>query len=88
MVRNSIKPPLGSELGYPSRKRDTSAACRDKAAENLMQAVRMAPGHHRSLLERSAAAWSMRAAQLQRDENRAALELPVVTEAGTEHVRR
>lgn len=74
MVPISKVPPLGSELGHPSRKRDTSVACREKAKDNLMQAVHMPPGTHRSLLESSAAAWSTRAEQLQRREARVGLE--------------
>ena len=75
MVRQNIKPPIGPELGHPIRKRDTSTACHDKAKENLMQAVHMPLGKHRSLLECSAAAWSMRAEQLQRQEDRVAGKL-------------
>ena len=75
MVRQNIKPPIGPELGHPIRKRDTSTACHDKAKENLMQALHMPLGKHRSLLECSAAAWSMRAGQLQRQEDRVAAEL-------------
>ena len=56
--------PTGALLGHPSRRRDTADACRD----------RMASGTKRDLLERSAAAWSMRAEQLERQEARLALE--------------
>ena len=74
MVRQSIKPPIGPELGHPICRRDTATACRDKAKDNLMQAVHMPLGKYRSLLECSAAAWSMRAEQLQRQEDRVAAE--------------
>ena len=69
-------PLLGASLGHPSRRRDTAEACREKVKDNLLLAVTVASGRQRELLERSAAAWSMRADQLQRQENRATLETP------------
>jgi hypothetical protein len=71
---NHKLPPLGDSLGYPSRRRDTAEACRGKAKDNLLLMANMPSGRHRELLERSAAAWSVRAEQLQREDERAALE--------------
>jgi hypothetical protein len=85
MVRNSTNSPLGSELGYPTRKRDTAAACRDKARDNLMQARHLRLGKHRTLLQQSAAAWSVRADQRERQEVRATLDLLSVPAAAKRH---
>ena len=51
-------------LGFISHKRDTAEACREKATSNLALAINMPNGNERLVLERSAAAWSMRAEQL------------------------
>ncbi|MFL6850366.1 MAG: hypothetical protein ACJ8EH_05860 [Sphingomicrobium sp.] len=56
-------------------KRITATACREKAVENLALAVGMQAGDERIVLERTAAAWSMRAVQLGRHEARLAQEL-------------
>ena len=69
MVRKSRKgSPSGAQLGHPSQRRDTPAACRDKAKDNLFLALNMPSGRQRLLLERSAAAWATRAARLQRED--------------------
>src|SRR4051794_5292355 len=57
-------------FGQTRFKPDTAAGCREKATANLAQAVSLHTGHERTLLERSAAAWSMRAEQLQRQESK------------------
>ena len=81
-----IVPSLGAQLGHPSRRRDTAEACRGKAKENLILAVSMPSGRQRALFERSAAAWAMRAEQLQRQETRLAAALPT-PDHEVEHVR-
>jgi hypothetical protein len=87
MNRKSHKvSPSGAQLGHPSRRRDTAEACRDKAKDNLFLALRMPSGRQRLLLERSAAAWATRAAQLQREDTRVAVELPTPDQEA-EHVR-
>ena len=64
--------PTPGETRRGNRNRQTSVDCHEKARLNLVQAVDMPPGNQRSLLECSAAAWSMRAEQLQRQEARLA----------------
>jgi len=87
MVRKSRKgSPSGAQLGHPSQRRDTPAACRDKAKDNLFFALNMPSGRQRLLLERSAAAWATRAARLQREDARVAAELPT-PDQDAEHVR-
>jgi len=56
-------------------RRKSATACREKAVENLALAVGMQAGEERSILERTAAAWSMRAVQLERHEARLAEHL-------------
>jgi len=58
-----------------SARRKSATACREKAVENLALAVGMQAGEERSILERTAAAWSMRAVQLERHEARLAEHL-------------
>lgn len=84
--KSHLTVPLSEPLAQGSAKRDSAKACRDKAVENLALAVSMPTGAERALLERTAAAWSMRAVQLERPEARLAAELP---ESGSEvdHVR-
>ena len=53
-----------------SLKGDSSGNCRAKAHEFFQAAMKKPPGEERALLERSAAAWSMRADQLRRGETR------------------
>jgi len=67
-------------------KNNTAEYCRAKAQALVQTAIETPMGIERSLLERSAAAWSMRAEQLHRGELRLAAELP---EPGFEvdHVR-
>ena len=83
---NHKLPPLGDSLGYPSWRRDTAEACRGKAKDNLLLMAKMPSGRHRELLKRSAAAWSVRAEQLQREDERAALEASN-SDPETEYVR-
>ena len=49
---------------------DTAEYCRAKAHDLVQAAINRPPGDERLLLERSAAAWSMRAEQLNRRETR------------------
>lgn len=84
MRPESIQAPRGTRRG--NRNRQTSVDCHEKARLNLMQAVYMPPGNQRSLLECSAAAWSMRAEQLQRQEARLAARVSSA-EAEAEDVR-
>ena len=51
--------PTPGETRRGNRNRQTSVDCHEKARLNLVQAVDMPPGNQRSLLECSAAAWSM-----------------------------
>ena len=59
------------EVG-PSRKayarKDSSEACRERAAADLLKSVTMLTANERLILERSAASWSTRAALLERVE--------------------
>ena len=65
-----------------------SNSCRDEARTSLLRAVEMPIGRDRSLLECRAAAWSMRADQLQRQEERSAAYLSYsLAEREAEHVR-
>ena len=72
--------------GRSSHENDDAAHCRAKAQALVQTAIDTPMGIERSLIERSAAAWSMRAEQLQRSEMRLAASLP---EPGSEvdHVR-
>jgi len=45
-------------------RRDTSAACRERASEDLLKSVTMMTANERLILERSSANWSVRAALL------------------------
>lgn len=78
--------PLSPHAGHASRQRNTAEACREKAVANLAVAVGMPSGEKRALLERSAAAWSMLAEQLQRQESRLAAQLPT-RDSEVDHVR-
>ena len=62
-------------LGQANPQRRTSEACRAKSVENLALAVGMRTSAKRTLLERAAAAWSMHAVRLQRQETRLAAQL-------------
>src|SRR5678816_284398 len=75
--------------GHPaceSPRTDTAEYCRAKAHDLVHTAIQKALGEERALLERSAAAWSMRAEQLHRSEARLAAEQPQ-SGSGLEHVR-
>ncbi|MEO5773545.1 MAG: hypothetical protein ABIQ32_05440 [Sphingomicrobium sp.] len=48
--------------------RDTAAGCRDRATADLLQALTMATGNGRKVLETSAASWTARGDMLQRIE--------------------
>jgi hypothetical protein len=67
--------PANGQLAHVNHRRDTAERCRDKAKDNLLLAVQMPGGDERTLLERSAAAWSIRAGQLERQETRLAPQL-------------
>lgn len=84
--KSDLTVPLSEPLGQGSAKRDSAKACRDKAVENLALAVSMRTGGERTLLERAAAAWSMRAVQLERREARLAAEL-AEPRSEVDHVR-
>jgi hypothetical protein len=56
--------------------RESAENCRAKAHDLVRTAIEKPFGEERSLLERSAAAWSMRADLLQRQEIRLTAELP------------
>lgn len=49
-------------------KRDTSVACHERAAADLLKSVTMLTANERLVLERSAAIWSLRAELLERVE--------------------
>lgn len=69
---------LREMTGYPEpggHSRKSAESCRDKAQALIQSAIGKPAGNERSLLERSAAAWSMRAEQLQRSETRKAAGL-------------
>jgi hypothetical protein len=53
-------------------KRDTSAACRERASEDLLKSVTMMTANERLILERSSANWSVRAELLEGVERSAA----------------
>jgi len=58
------------------QRNDTAAHCHAKAQSLVHAAINTPMGIERSLLERSAAAWSMRAEQLSRAETRLVAKLP------------
>ena len=88
MVQKYIKPRVPSELRILSHESVNSNSCRDEARTSLLRAVEMPIGRDRSLLECRAAAWSMRADQLQRQEERSAAYLSYsLAEREAEHVR-
>ena len=64
---------------------ETAEYCRAKAHDLVQAALDRATGNERSLLERNAAAWAMRADQLQRSERR--LAAPAVPGSEADHVR-
>lgn len=66
--------------------RESAENCRAKAHDLVRTAIDKPFGEVRSLLERSAAAWSMRADLLQRQEIRLTAELPN-PEGEANHVR-
>jgi hypothetical protein len=64
---------------------ETAEYCRAKAHDLVQAALDRATGNERSLMERNAAAWAMRADQLQRSERR--LAAPAVPGSEADHVR-
>lgn len=64
---------------------ETAEYCRAKAHDLVQAALDRATGNERSLMERNAAAWAMRADQLQRSERR--LAAPAGPESEADHVR-
>jgi hypothetical protein len=72
--------------GPGRRKRDTAEECHHKAKENLLAAGQMSAGNERTLLERSAAAWSLRAEKLEQDRTRFLARL-LRPDPEAEHVR-
>jgi len=50
------------------KRRDTSRACRDRAAADLLKSIVMTTANERLTLERSAANWELRAQLLDRAE--------------------
>jgi hypothetical protein len=63
------------------RRRDTSEACRERAAEDLLKSVTMLTANERLILERSAASWGMRAQLLEGVECSAAERRTAVSDA-------
>src|SRR5437764_8606699 len=53
-------------------RRDTSAACHERASEDLLKSVTMMTANERLILERSSANWSVRAELLEGVERSAA----------------
>lgn len=49
-------------------KKDTPSTCRDRAAADLLRSVALITANERSILERSAASWELRAQLLDRAE--------------------
>ena len=71
-------------------KRDTSAACRVRASEDLLKSVTMMTANERLILERSSANWSVRAELLEGVERSAAERRAAVSSSpkkGADHVR-
>ena len=77
---NRAEPPARAVAGG-----ETAEYCRAKAHDLVQAAIDKSIENERSLLERSAAAWAMRADQLQRSEARLTAPAPPGSEA--DHVR-
>jgi hypothetical protein len=60
----SFDNPVTASRKTPAR-RDTSEACRERAAEDLLKSVTMLTANERLILERSAANWGVRAQLLE-----------------------
>jgi hypothetical protein len=76
----SAEPPARTVSGG-----ETAEYCRAKAHDLVQAALDRATGNERSLMERNAAAWAMRADQLQRSERR--LAAPAGPGSEADHVR-
>jgi hypothetical protein len=71
-------------------RRDTSAACRERASEDLLKSVTMMTANERLILERSSTNWSLRAVLLEGVERSAAERRAAVSSSpkkGEGHVR-
>ena len=80
------KLPRGTAPRNGRTKRDTAEECHDKAKANLLAAAEISVGNERTLLERSAAAWSMLAEKLEQDRTRLVARLPR-RQSEADHVR-
>jgi hypothetical protein len=88
LIRSLDDPTTASRKTRP--RRDTSAACRERASEDLLKSVTMLTANERLILERSASNWSVRAEMLEgversAAERRASVSRPIGKDQG--HVR-
>lgn len=73
-VRSEQRLASSPVLVQPNPPRNTASACRQKAAENRALARTVQAGSHRTLLQLTAAAWSVHADRLERQEARVHIE--------------
>jgi hypothetical protein len=78
-IRSFDNPDTASRKTRP--RRDTSEACRERAAEDLLKSVTMLTANERLILERSAASWGVRAQLLEGVERSAAERRAAVCDA-------
>src|SRR5947199_9499826 len=78
-IRSFDNPDTVSRKARP--RRDTSEACRERAAEDLLKSVAMLTANERLILERSAASWGVRAQLLEGVEQSAAERRASVSDA-------